>query len=540
MERRNPSSEELYARKWPIFIVTMVGLFMALIDVTIVNISLPELQREFETGVDTVSWVLNAYNIMFAVLLVSMGRLADQFGRKRFFIIGMAVFTFGSLLCALAPSIEALIGFRAVQAVGAAILAPLALATTALIFPPHQRGLGFALLAVVANLAAAIGPPLGGVLVEYASWHWIFAINVPIGIAGIAFALRIMPETYDTGATRKVDLIGMVLIAGATFCLTYGLVEANDKGWGSTLIVALFAGSAVLSIGFVLSQRLGRHPMITRTLVRNKQFVGASLAFLFFAMAVLGTLFLTIVAFVNLWGYSEIKAAMASLPVAVMGLIVSPFVGRISDRVAPRKIAVPALLILAAGLLLLAGIPTDPDYWRVFPALVLIGAGMGAAFPSLNVGAMGTVTGQEVGLGSGIVNMSRQLGFAIGIAVLVAVFTGAVKDNVPAARERAVAAAQAAGYGEQRQGQLVERAFASTGPDGGERFEPRNDVERAAAEAAGGAARDAFADAFRVAALAALLGLPFALLMRSSPGAQQDAADRAARTAPAEPSLGTA
>ena len=540
MERRNPSSEELYARKWPIFIVTMVGLFMALIDVTIVNISLPEVQRDLGAGVDTVSWVLNAYNIMFAVLLVSMGRLADQFGRKRFFVIGMAIFTFGSLLCALSPSIEALIGFRVVQAAGAAILAPLALATTALIFPPNQRGLGFALLAVVANLAATIGPPLGGVLVEYASWHWIFAINVPIGIAGIAFALRIMPETYDLTATRKIDLIGMALIAGATFALTYGLVEANEKGWGSTLIVSLFVASVVLAIGFALSQRYGRYPMLTRTLVRNKQFVGASLAFLFFAMAVLGTLFLAVVAFVNMWGYSELRAAMASLPIAVMGLIVSPFVGRISDRVAPRKIAVPALLLLAAGLLVLAGIPTAPDYWKVFPALVLIGAGMGAAFPAINVGAMGTITGQEVGLGSGIVNMSRQLGFAIGVAVLVAVFTGAVKDNLPSAREQAVAAAQKAGYDEQRQGELVRRAFASANPDGGERFEPRNEVEREVAAAAGGAARDAFADAFRVAALAALLGLPFALLMRSPPGAQQEAADRASSAASAEPSMGAA
>ena len=157
-ERANPPAEELYARKWTIFGVTMIGLFMALIDVTIVNITVPTLQRKLDASVNTVSWVLNAYNIMFAVLLVSMGRLADQFGRKRFFVIG-------SLLCALAWSVHALIGFRVIQAVGAAVLAPLALATTALVFPPRQRGLGLALIAVVANTAAALGPPLGGVLV---------------------------------------------------------------------------------------------------------------------------------------------------------------------------------------------------------------------------------------------------------------------------------------------------------------------------------------------------------------------------------------
>src|SRR5688572_18837339 len=183
----------------------MFGLFMALIDVTIVNIAIPTLQEELDTTVDSASWVLNAYNIMFAVLLVSMGRLADQFGRRRFFLLGMSIFTLGSLLCAVSWSIDALIGFRVVQAVGAGILAPLALATTAMVFPPEQRGLGLATIAVVANAAAAIGPPLGGALVELASWHWIFAINVPIGIAGIAMAARVMPETYDLTAARSVD-----------------------------------------------------------------------------------------------------------------------------------------------------------------------------------------------------------------------------------------------------------------------------------------------------------------------------------------------
>src|SRR5918992_5274351 len=190
--RRNPPAEELYARKWRIWAVAMVGLFMALIDITIVNITIPTLEDELDAPVDTVSWVLNAYNIVFAVVLVSMGRLADQFGRKRFFMIGLSIFTLGSALCALSPSIEALVGFRVVQAAGAGVLAPIALALTVLIFPPHQRGLGLALLAVVANSAAAIGPPLGGVLLEVASWNWIFLVNVPIGIGGIVMAARVM------------------------------------------------------------------------------------------------------------------------------------------------------------------------------------------------------------------------------------------------------------------------------------------------------------------------------------------------------------
>jgi EmrB/QacA subfamily drug resistance transporter len=464
-ERRNPPAEELYARKWPIFAVTMFGLFMALIDITIVNITIPTLQQDLDADVDSVSWVLNAYNIMFAVLLVSMGRLADQFGRKRFFVTGMTIFTLGSLLCALAPTIQALIAFRVVQAVGAAVLAPIALATTAMIFPPRQRGLGLALMAVVANTAGAIGPPLGGVLVEYASWHWIFLINVPIGIAGVALALRLMPETFDLTAGQRVDWIGMTLIGGAVFCLTYGLVQANDHGWGSPLIVGLLTGAVVLAAGFAVSQRRGRSPMLVPALTANRQFMGASAAFVLFGIGVMGTLFLAVLAFVNLWHYSELDAAFAITPIAVLGVVVSPLVGRRADRFAPRSMAVPALLVMAAGLLWLAAeFTTEPHYLRVLPGLVLVGIGMGATFPSINVGAMGSIGGQELGLGSGIVNMSRQLGFALGVAILVAVFNGVVGDSLA--------------------------------PD---------------------TARDGFVAGFRVAALAVLLAIPFALTMRRRP-----------------------
>jgi EmrB/QacA subfamily drug resistance transporter len=520
---RNPSPEELYARRWQIWGVAMIGLFMALIDVTIVNITIPQLQRDLDSPVDTVSWVLNAYNIMFAVLLVSMGRLADQFGRRRFFLLGMSVFTVGSLLCALSWSIDALIAFRVVQAVGAGILAPLALAMTTLVFPPAQRGLGLALMAVVANSAAALGPPIGGVLVELAAWpwdagwHWIFLINVPIGVLGVLLALRVMPETRDPHAGTDVDWWGMVTIGASVFCLTFALVEADDRGWGSPLIVSLFVASALLAAAFAISQRVGRFPMLTRALVQNRQFAGASITLFLFAIGMMGTLFLTVIAFVNLWGYSELEAALAVTPIPAMGLIVAPVVGRLSNRLPPRLAAVPALLLMSGGLLALSGFPAEPDYWSVLGPLILMGAGVGATFPAVSIGSMGSIRGQELGLGSGIVNMARQVGFAVGVALLVAVFSGSVDNEIASARHQVAALTRDSGLPAAERSRVAERVLADPSNPAVAAVEAKTGIERRADRIVDEHVRDAFGDALRVAALVTLLAIPFSLTMRRRP-----------------------
>ena len=263
-ERRNPSPEFLYENKWRIFGVMMIGWAMALLDISIVNISIPELQDEMSTDIGTVTWVINAYNIVFAVLLVSMGRLADQFGRRRFFVIGLAVFTIGSALCAVAWSVEWLIVFRVIQGAGAGILAPLGFAMTILVFPPQQRGFGLALIAVVALVSSAFGPVLGGVLIEMASWHWIFLINIPFGIVGIMLALRWWPETWDLSAVGKqVDVRGMLLLGGAVLFLTMALVEANPFGGDLPLWLSLMQGAILLGILFFWWERRAPDPMIT-------------------------------------------------------------------------------------------------------------------------------------------------------------------------------------------------------------------------------------------------------------------------------------
>ena len=540
-ERVNPSVEALQAKRWKIFGVMMIGWAMSLIDISIVNIAIPEIQRDLETDTDTTTWVISAYNIVFAVLLVSMGRLADQFGRKRFFIIGMTVFTVGSVLCALSWSIDWLIFFRVVQGAGAGILAPLGFAMTVLIFPPEQRGRGLALIAVVALVSTSLGPIIGAAILEVAEWPWIFAANVPFGILGILLAIRVWPETYDLSAAgRRVDYLGMGLLGLSVFSLTFALAEANARGWDDALILFLLQGSVLFAGAFYLSQRYGKAGMITPALMKNRQFTGANTAMVLFGAGAFGALFLLSLVFQNLWGYDQWEAALALLPVPLMGMVVWPFIAGGADTRPPRALAVPALLCMSVGLVWFSFVPSTSESWFDYlimvPGLLLIGVGIGAVFPSINVGAMGSVSGPELGLASGIVNTARQLGAAFGVALLVAtVITAshytvdyAIEDIRDANDKAELPPALAEGVGM--------RKFADYVGQTTRRFDPGPGFDELAARETAGAARDAFGWGFRVAALLVLLAVPFARRMVRTPAAAR-AADAKAREAAAEAAL---
>jgi EmrB/QacA subfamily drug resistance transporter len=520
--RRNPPAEFLHANKWRIFGVMMIGWAMSLLDVSIVNISIPTLEREMSTNVATVSWVINAYNIVFAVLLVSMGRLADQLGRKRFFIVGLTVFTIGSALCAAAWSIEWLIVFRVIQGAGAGILAPLGFAMTVLVFPPEQRGRGLALIAVVALVSSALGPVLGGALVEIANWHWIFLINIPFGVIGVVLCLRWWPETWDLTAGREVDVRGMVLLGASVLFLTVALVQANPFGGDLPLWLSLMQAAILLGAAFVWWEKRAPNPMITPGLIANKQFRNANLSMLFFAAGAIGTLLLLSLIFTNLWGYTPLEAALSLVPVPLMGLVVWPFVGRMADTKAPGEIAKPALIVMAIGMLWVSFLPsTASDAWtymRILPGLLMIGVGMGIGFPSLNVGAMGAVAGPEVGLASGILNTARQLGAAIGIAILIATFGGVLHAHMswfanndiddivddydmPAPMAHAVISQTLHDY------------------TGGttERFKPQPGFDYDIVRETAGSAREGYAWALRQAALLVLTVIPLLPALRRTP-----------------------
>jgi EmrB/QacA subfamily drug resistance transporter len=521
-ERVNPPSEFLYANKWRIFGVMMIGWAMALLDISIVNISIPELQDEMSTDIATVTWVINAYNIVFAVLLVSMGRLADQFGRRRFFILGLTVFTIGSALCAAAWSVEWLIGFRVIQGAGAGILAPLGFAITVLVFPPEQRGRGLALIAVVALVSSALGPVIGGTLVEIASWHWIFLINIPFGIIGILLCLRWWPETWDLSAGREVDLRGMLLLGGAVFCLTVALIEANPFGGDLALWLSLMQAAILLGAAFIWWERRAPNPMITPGLLANTQFRNANLGMLFFGAGALGTLLLLSLVFVNLWGYTQLEAAFAIAPVPLMGLVVWPFVGRAADTKPPGEIAKPALIVMAVGMLWVSFLPaTSDDAWayiRILPGLLMIGVGMGIGFPSLNVGAMGAVAGPEVGLASGILNTARQLGAAIGIAILVATFGGVLHAHMSwFADEEIEDIVDDWEIPAPMAGMVIQSTLHDYTGGTSDRFEPKPGFDEEIIRQTAGSAREGFAWSFRQAALLILSVLPLLGALRRTP-----------------------
>ena len=355
---------------------------------------------------------------------------------------------------------------------------------------------------------------LGGVLIEIASWHWIFLINIPIGIAGVLLALRWWPETWDLSAGREVDVRGMFLLGGAVLCLTVALVEANPFGghlalWLSLMQAAILLGARVLLVGAARAEP-DDHPGPAR---RTSSSETRTSGMLFFAAGAIGSLLLLSLVFTNLWGYEPIEAGLALLPLPVCGLLVWPLVGRAADTRPPGEIAKPALIIMALGMLWVSFLPsTAADGWtylRILPGLMMIGVGMGIGFPALNVGAMGAVAGPEVGLASGVLNTARQLGAAIGIAILVATFGGALHAHMSwFADERIEDAVDEWEIPGPLAGQVIQSTLHDYTGGSTHRFEPEPGFDDEIIRETAGSAREGFAWAFRQAALLILTVLP--------------------------------
>ncbi len=404
--------------------VAVLGSFMAFIDATIVNIAVPDIAHEFpSSGLSSVSWVLNAYNIVFAAFLVGGGQLADLLGRRRVFCSALLLFTLASALCAAAPTLNVLIAARLVQAAGAAALVPSSLAIVLEAHKARERMHAVALWAAVAALAAGIGPPLGGLLITASSWRLVFLVNIPVGVLAFLLARRVLVESRAPGRRRVPDLLGSVVFALAVASLVLGVVKGQEWGWGSARVVGAFAAALVLGAYFVVRSSRQRTPVIDLSLLRIRAFalsngVTVVMASGFYAYTLCNVLFLTTV-----WRYSILKAGLALTPGPFVAMAVAGPASRAVERLGHRAIVVPGALVWAGGMAYFASqLGVSPDFlgeWLV--GMVILGIGAGLTFPTLSGAAVGSVPGPRFAVATSLNSVARQLGAALGVAILIAI-----------------------------------------------------------------------------------------------------------------------
>lgn len=408
-------------RKWWTLWAVAFGLFMIMLDNTIVNVALPSIQRNLHIGISELEWVVNGYALTFAVLMLTGGKLADLLGRRLIFMVGLAIFTGASLACGLAPTAGFLIGARVVQGVGAALMNPSTLSIISATFPPRQRGMAIGIWAGVSALALAIGPLLGGVITQHIGWSWIFFINIPVGILAIVVARVVIRESRDTSAEQRLDLPGLTSSALGLFALTYALIEANKYGWTSARILALFALAVAGLVAFVWLELRQRIPMLDLSLFRNPTFAGANAVMLLVALAMFGVFFYVSLYVQNVLHYSPTQAGATFLPMTLCIVILAPIAGRLTDRFGPRWLIASGMTLVAGSLVIFAQLDQYSNFWNIFPGLLIGGAGMAMSMAPTTATAMHAVPVDKAGVGSAVLNSMRQVGGSLGIAIIGAI-----------------------------------------------------------------------------------------------------------------------
>jgi EmrB/QacA subfamily drug resistance transporter len=403
------------------FAITSLALFMTTLDNLVVTTALPVIHKDLHASLSGLEWTVNAFTLTFAVLLITGAALGDRFGRRRLFAIGLVIFTLGSAAAALAPSIEVLIAARAVQGVGGAIVAPLTLTILSASVPAEKRGLVLGAWGGISGLAVAIGPLVGGAVVQGISWQWIFWLNVPIGLLLIPLSLLRLRESR--GPNDALDLPGVGLVSAGLFGIVWGLVRGNAVGWGSLEIVGSLLAGFVLVALFVLWELRAPEPMLPLRFFRNRTFTAANVASLLMFFGMFGSIFLLAQFFQTVQGYSPLDAGLRILPWTAMPIFVAPLAGALSDRIGGRPLMVTGLALQAIGLAWIGFITTPTGaYIHVVAPFVLSGIGMALYFaPVANV-VLSSVKPEEEGQASGANNAIRELGGVFGVAVLASVF----------------------------------------------------------------------------------------------------------------------
>jgi EmrB/QacA subfamily drug resistance transporter len=417
------------ARRWWTLVVVSAATFMLLLDVTIVSVVLPQIQSGLHTSFSDILWVVDAYSLALASLLLIGGSLADRYGRRRLFVVGLAIFTLSSLLCGISPTPLMLIISRSAQGLGGSIMFATSLALLAQSFTGKQRGVAFGVWGAVTGIASGLGPLFGGLIVSHVSWRGVFLINVPIGVFAIAATLWRVDESPSRGRQR-LDWPGFVTLAAGLVCLIYGLIKAGETSWGNTAVIACLGAAAVLLVAFLLVESRRSDPLFDLKLFRTPTFFGGSIA----AFTMNGSLFAMLIYLVlylqNAQGLSPLAASVRLLLISASSLVVSIIAGRLTNRVPVRWLIGPGLALVGTGLLLMAG-NADTDTWtHLIPGFVVAGIGSGFVNPPLASTAVGVVPPERSGTAAGINTTFRQVGMATSIALFGALFTASLHDGI--------------------------------------------------------------------------------------------------------------
>ncbi len=408
-------------RRWWTLGALCFALFMIMLDNTVVNVALPAIKSDLGISTAELEWTVAAYALTFASLLLTGGKLGDLLGRRLIFVIGLVIFTLSSLACGLSSTAPELIGARAVQGVGAALMMPATLSIISATFAARERGMAIGIWAGVSAMALAIGPLLGGIITEHISWNWIFFVNVPIGVLAVLAAIFVVPESKDTSREQRLDLPGLATSGIGLLALVYALIEANQYGWTSARIVGLFVVAAVALTAFVLLELHQRLPMLDLSLFRNGTFAGANIVAILVTMAMFGIFVFFPIYMQTFLGWSPIQAGAALLPWTLMIVIFAPIAGKLSDRVGSRWLMAGGMTVVAICCLLLSTVTLQSSFWNLLPAFVLGGLGMSFVMTPMSAAAMGAAPVAKAGVASGVLNTFRQVGVALGIGIMGAI-----------------------------------------------------------------------------------------------------------------------
>jgi EmrB/QacA subfamily drug resistance transporter len=412
--------------RWIALYVLCVGMLMIVLDATIVNVALPSIQEDLGFSQSSLAWVVNAYLISFGGLLLLSGRLGDLLGRRSVFLGGLALFTTASMLCGLAQSQGVLVAARFVQGVGGALASAVILGMIVTMFPePREQARAIGVYSFVASAGASIGLLLGGLLTQGISWHWIFFVNIPIGVGTGVLAWRLVDKDEGIGLSRGADVAGAVLVTSSLMLGVYTIVKAADFGWGAPRTLGLGALSLALLAGFVVREATARTPLMPLRIFRFRNVTGANVVEILMVAGLFGMFFLGVLYLQRVLGYDAIETGVAFLPVSLtIGVLSLGFSPRLNMRFGAKATLIPGLVLIAVGLALFSRAPVDGNYVvDVLPVMFLLGIGAGLSFPSLMTLGMSGATQSDSGLASGLVNTSLQVGGALGLAVLATLST---------------------------------------------------------------------------------------------------------------------